>query len=306
MVHGDDGAAVAGHQLLHDGVHVGIAVLAQHLLKHGKTRVHIAEVDAQDAAVRAEFPDIRHQVAEGVPRLQPAAHAQLDPQGGAAAGQPDGPAVALRVVDEAGDARHAGQGRVVGVEGHAHPGLLRHRDHVFQKILEIGPDLLLGEGPVLGVGAGHNLLLVAVHGRAAPGVLPHPPAGAQDAVGLPRDGGEGDARPAEHPEHVVEFLDVLVPAGQAQVDGLVFLKGLAQGVGHGDAVFGQPLLGVGHGLVGQLLGLEHEGDILDSHLPDKGQAAVALGGGDWNLGAHGHGKCLLVHIVPPRPYGQGG
>ncbi len=57
--------------------------------------------------------------------------------------------------------------------------------------------------------------------------------------GLPRDGGKGNLLLPEHPEHLVEPVNLVIPVGQAQVDALVFLQFHAGGIGDAQAEGGQ-------------------------------------------------------------------
>ena len=311
MIDGDDGIAVTGHELFHDGVHVGVAVLGKDFLEHRQLGADVPEMDAEQAVLVAQLFDIRHQVAEVAAAFQPAADAELGPQGLAAAGSPEGPAVALHVVDQAGDPGHAGQRGIVGVERQPDAGLLGHRDDPLHEIGEIVPDLILGVGAVFGVGAGKDLVLVAVHGNAAPGVLADFPGRAQDAVGLPRDGGKGNLLLPEHPEHLVEPVNLVIPVGQAQVDALVFLQFHAGGIGDAQAEGGQLVFLCPDGFGGKLIRPEHQADILDAHLTDELKCLLAFGRADGDLRTHRHSmfppdfSCCLygTRSVPGRQEG---
>ena len=93
-------------------------------------------MDLRQLSLAAKFPDARHQVPElGI--LQHASHAQLHRQRLTPARQGQGAPVVVRRIDQAGRAAQTGQGRVVGVQGHAHAGRLADRDEPLQEIGEV-------------------------------------------------------------------------------------------------------------------------------------------------------------------------
>ena len=77
------------------------------------------------------------------------------------------------------------------------------------------------------------------------------------------------------------------------MDGFVFLESLAQGVAYHDAVLAEPLLFCPDPLDGQLLGLQHQGHVLDAALLNETEVGIGNTGGNGDLGAHGHENDLL-------------
>ena len=174
------------------------------------------------------------------------------------------------------------------MQRHPDTGLLGHGDDLFHEVGEVFPDLLLRVGSAFGVGAGKDLGLVAERAVAAACVLADPVVGAQDAVGLPCNGGEGDLLLAQHPEHVVEPLDLEIAVGQVEVDALIFLQLIAGRIRNGHAEAGQLFLLLLQDFPVDLIGLEHQADVFHAHLTDEGERGIALAGADGDLGTQRH------------------
>ena len=77
MINGDNGIAVAGHKLFHDGIHICITVFGQNFLKNRQGAVYVTEVDTLDAVICAKLFHVRHQITKVAATFQPAADAEF-------------------------------------------------------------------------------------------------------------------------------------------------------------------------------------------------------------------------------------
>ena len=179
-------------------------------------------------AICLKFPNIRQQIAKSRV-FQPAADTQLHAQGVAANRHFQRPAVIHSGTNQAGNAAQRGNRGIVGVEGQTDTAFLTHRDNPLQEPLEILPNLLPGIFPVIADGAGLDLVQIRIKGRAAPGVLPHPPPGAENAVRLP---GHGNQRRADLSRQTYEVCKLCFPPFPAENDVGIFLQGRAGKVGY--------------------------------------------------------------------------
>ena len=284
------------HQHIHDFVHVHVPVLQQRLLKVGKRRRNVAEVDDVNALLLHKVRQIRQDVAKLFAAFQPAAAAELDAQIMFVRPQPQlllnliGAAQRLAVVVAADDDARAAfieaHGRIAGMECQLHADFLAHRQRGTQKIFEVVPHGVVVVFLTKGGLAGINLVHVHNAAHCPVGMFARFPPRCADAPRIPcriADLHPGVAQPAVQ---IVILGNPFIPVGQTQLNGRVLVDKAVAGIIHRQPcrpnAFQRPVDRV----VIRLLVAEHDKAMGDVHLAEIAQIVVRSIRADTKLGFH--------------------
>ena len=299
VIDGAKAVKPAFHQGFHDFVHVGVAVLTEGFLKTGQGSGDVAEMHLHQITACLKFPDIRQQIAKGRV-FQPAADAQLYAQGMAAPGHFQRPAVIHGGADQAGNTAQRGNRGIVGVEGQTDAAFFTHGDDPLQEPGKIVPDLLLAVFPVIADGAPVDLVQIRIEGRAAPGVLPHAPPGAENAVGLPGHGNQRRTDISRQTHKVRKLRGGGLPAFPAENDVGVLLQGRTGKVRN----FQMILLKTRHlpAHIGKCCLIRHDIQIQIryTHFPDERQLLGRVSKARRHFYFYGHRDLLSFFRAPAR------
>ena len=182
--------------------------------KCSRVAADVAEVDEEDLLLAAPFARQRFDVLAHGLEIGLAEGDAVDRAGD----DFEDAAVVFGAGQDAADAAQRRDGRIVGVQGHFDAGGLGDGDDLLQEVLEIGPDLLLGDlaplGQALGLGGG-----VVEFGGEGAAALGHVGPGAIPAqAGHPVVAQDGDFGAAQGVDGGLVVFDLLVAAGQAELD----------------------------------------------------------------------------------------
>ena len=288
MIAEDRAVITALDELLHQHVHIGVAVLSESLLEVagviGIDRAgNIAEMHFKDLAAANKFVDIRQEVvAEQQAAFGPAAGAELHAQIRAVIGEIERFAIIISGNNQAANALKVRNRRIVRMECHADIILFAGRQNGIKEIFEGIPHFLAGVNALTLVREIQNFLHVRSTGIRA---MDHfrRGLGTGDAERLPGDRAGVDIQLAEELHEVFKALDLFIAVFERKVDRGIFLKlaiGCQQNFKTTFFEVTQALDDWSRCFIGQLIVLQRKLNGVDAHLLVHLELVIGCAGAD--------------------------